>query len=154
VRVLKLWKDEQDTGLKSLTVEVLALNNLPEEESRPKALQRFFTAAETAIESPIKDPADRCGEIQPNMDKDKVRKAIKDAASASYQAIHAQERGDTDRAACLWRKIFGDAFPEPAGGCPADDDNSTIGEGVAIGGLTGGTVGVDEPRPVTDVPQG
>jgi hypothetical protein len=39
VRVLKLWKDVQGTGLKSLTVEVLALTNLPEESSRPRALQ-------------------------------------------------------------------------------------------------------------------
>lgn len=154
VRVLKLWKDEQDTGLKSLTVEVLALNHLPEEDSRPKALQRFFTAAETAIESPIEDPAGRCGEIQPGLDKDKARKAIKEAASASYKAVHAQDRGDTDQAACLWRKVFGDAFAEPEGGCPADDGTSAIGDGVAIGGLVGGTIGVDKPRPVTDVPQG
>jgi hypothetical protein len=154
VRVLKLWKDVQDTGLKSLTVEVLALNNLPEEESRPKALQRFFTAAETAIESPIEDPAGRCGEIQPSLDKEQAREAIRAAASASYQAIHAQDRGETDRAACLWRKIFGDAFPEPESGCAADADTSSIGDGVSIGGLAGGAVGVDKPRPVTDVPQG
>jgi hypothetical protein len=38
VRVLKLWKDVQDTGLKSLTIEVLALNHLPVESSRPQAL--------------------------------------------------------------------------------------------------------------------
>jgi hypothetical protein len=68
--------------------------------------------------------------------------------------VHAQDRGDTDRAACLWRKIFGVAFPEPPGGCPADDASAGIGEGVSIGGLAGTGVGIDEPRPVTDVPQG
>lgn len=153
VRVLKLWKDEQDTGMKSLTVEVLALRHLPEEASRPNALQRFFTAVEMAIEYSIEDPAGRCGEIQPGLDKQKARAAIKAAASASYKAVHAQERGDTERAACLWRRIFGDAFPEPPEGCPAEDESSGIGEGVAIGGLAG-SVGVDKPRPVTDVPQG
>jgi len=155
VRMLKLWKDEHDPGLKSLTVEILALDHLPEEASRAKALQRFFTAAETAIESKIEDPAGRCGEIQPDLDKDQARKAITAAASASYHAVRAQDDGDSDRAACLWRKVFGDAFPEPPGGCQDDEETSSIGEGVSIGGLAGGgAIGVDKPRPVTDVPQG
>lgn len=150
VRVLKLWKDVQDTGLKSLTVEILALDNLPEESNRAKALQRFFSAAEVAIESPICDPADLCGEIQPDLDKSKAREAIKAAASSAWKAVNAQEDGDTDRAACLWRNVFGDAFPEPPDGC-ADDDDSKIGDGLTVG--IGG-VGVTQPRPVTDVPQG
>ena len=147
VRVLKLWKDEQDTGLKSLTVEVLALDHLPQESSRPKALQRFFTATEHAIELPIEDPAGLCGAIQSDLDVNKARAAIKAAASASWDAVIAQENGDTDRAACRWRGIFGDAFPEPEDGCPGDANAlGTISIGVGIGTTT--------PRPVTDAPQG
>jgi len=147
VRVLKFWKDEQDTGLKSLTVEVLAIDHLPQETSRAKALQRFFTAAQHAIELPIEDPAGLCGLIQSDLDVDKARAAIKAAASASWEAVIAQEHGDTNRAACRWRSVFGDAFPEPEDGCPADTNAlGPISVGVGIGTTT--------PRPVTDAPQG
>jgi hypothetical protein len=153
IRVIKLWKDVHDTDLKSLTAEVLALNHLPETEStRPRALQRFFTAAERAIDGPIEDPAGLCGAIQPDLDRDKARAAIADAARASWLAVAAQDQGDTDRAACLWRVVFGDAFPEPEEGCPA-----TSADEVASGGLgfaVGTGIGVTHRRPVRDAPQG
>jgi hypothetical protein len=157
VRMLKLWKDVQDTALKSLTVEVLALNHLPVGSSRPQALYRFFNAIETAIENPIMDPADECGEVQPDLDVTKARKVISAAAKASWSAVSAQDQGDTERAACLWRSTFGDAFPEPEGGCPdsggSEDEESGFGPfGVGTGAVTG--IGIDDPRPVTDAPQG
>ena len=147
VRVLKLWKDVQDTGLKSLTVEVLALHHLPSESNRPKALQRFFTTVERELDYPILDPAGLCGEVQPDLDLSKAREAVTAAAKASWQAVDAQDRGDTDRSACLWYSIFGGDFPQPPGGCPADSSGSGFGP-FAIG------VGTSVPRPVTDVPQG
>lgn len=157
VRVLKLWKDVQDTGLKSLTVEVLALKHLPVETSRSQALYRFFNAIETAIEHPIMDPADECGEIQPDLDVQKAKRMISAAAKDSWSAASAQDQGDTDRAACLWRSIFGDTFPEPEGGCPdnggSEDEKSGFGPfGIGTGAATG--IGVTDPRPVTDAPQG
>lgn len=157
VRVCKLWKDLQDTGLKSLTVEVLALNQLPMESSRPRALYRFFNAIEAAIENPIMDPAGECGEVQPNLDVQKAKNAISAAAKASWSAVSAQDQGDTDRAGCLWRSIFGDAFPEPEGGCPdsgdGEEEDSGFGPfGIGTGAVTG--IGISDPRPVTDAPQG
>jgi hypothetical protein len=159
VRVLKLWKDVQDTGLKSLTVEVLALDCLKIKSSRPRALYRFFNAAELAIDQPIQDPAGLCGDIQPDLDVAKARAAIADAAKASWAAISAEDQGDTDRAACLWRSIFGDPFPEPEGGCAnADEDEDEesafgpFGIGTGAGAATG--IGISDPRPVTDAPQG
>ena len=154
VRVLKLWKDVQDTGLKSLTVEVLVLGHLPVESNRAKALYRFFNAIETAIDRPIVDPAGECGEIQPGLDVEKAKGAIAAAAKASWAAVSAQDQGDTDRAACLWRSIFGDAFPEPEGGCPdTNDEAADSGFGpFGIGTATG--IGISDPRPVTDAPQG
>ena len=68
------------------------------------------------------DPAGECGEIQPDLDVEKARAAISAAATASWSAVSAQDQGDTDRAACLWRQVFGDAFPEPDGGCLEPDD--------------------------------
>lgn len=156
IRVLKLWKDVQHTDLKSLTVEVLSLDNLPETEStRPRALYRFFNAAEKAIDKPIIDPADLCGEIQPDLDVEKAKAAISDAATTSWEAVNAQDRGDTDRAACLWRSMFGDAFPEPDGGCANDDDDAEGSASAATATFRIGTgIGVTQKRPVRDAPQG
>jgi hypothetical protein len=151
VRVLKLWKDVRDTSLKSLTVEVLALHHLPSDQAAPQALYRFFTAAEQAIEMPIEDPAGLCGPTQPEIDLSKARSAIQAAARASWEAVTAQDDGDTNRAACQWRQVFGDAFPEPPDGCAQPEPTNgggALGAGLGIG------VGGHGPRPVKDAPQG
>jgi predicted nucleotidyltransferase len=162
VRVLKLWNDRDGGVMKSLTVEILALNNLPAETNRPRAVQRFFQAAVNAIDLPIVDPSGFCGEIQPDLDRVAARERLDAAASWAWHAVNSQDAGETDRAACLWRNVFGDAFPEPEDGCPVaaeeDDGSGTfyIGTGAAAAGMAaaGGRIGVDRPRPVTDAPQG
>jgi hypothetical protein len=163
VRALKLWNDDKGGPMKSLVVEVLALSHLPVETSRPRALQRFFQAAYSAIDQPIEDPAGFCGEIQPDLDRLAVKDLLDDAASYAWRAVSAQDSGETDRAACLWRCVFGDAFPEPDGGCSQDGEGDAetgqgagfnIGTGLGVGGAAGGTIGVDKKRPVTDAPQG
>lgn len=150
VRVLKLWKDVQDTSFKSLTVEVMAIDHLPGGLSVPQALYRFFNAIESTIGRQLMDPAGLCGPTQREIDWDKAGAAIRHAARASWEAVNAQYDGDTDRAACLWRSIFGDAFPEPPGGCEkaAGNGAGALGAGLMIG------VGSTTPRPVKDAPQG
>lgn len=157
VRVLKMWNKNSGAGMKSLTVEVLALEHLPEASSRSRSLQRFFSAAELAIERPIEDPAGLCGAIEPDLDVEKAKEKLAEAATNSWKAVDAQDAGDTDRAACLWRQVFGDAFPEPEDGCPSTDDESQATSGLLIGSgaaAGGGGIGVDQPRPVRDAPQG
>jgi hypothetical protein len=148
VRVLKLWNDKHDTTMKSLTMEVLALEQLREESNRPRALQRFFTAAEQAIDYPIEDPAGLCGPTQRELDRERARAEFAAAAKASWEAVVAQEQGETDHAACLWRSVFGDVFPEPSGGCPVKESNVAIAGAAAVG------VGAIRPRPIRDAPQG
>jgi hypothetical protein len=70
VRAIKKWKDVANIDMKSLTAEVLTLNCMPAPEpgqvlSRQAALQRFFTAAASAVMDGVMDPAGLCGEIQP-----------------------------------------------------------------------------------------
>ena len=74
------------------------------------------------------------------------------AASSAYNALNVQDRGQTDRAACLWRDIFGDAFSAPDCGCPVPEEESTSGgSGLTITGIGG----ISTPaRPVKDNPQG
>lgn len=150
VRVLKRWNKDQGAGMKSLVVEVLALKHLTE-DTRPQALSTFFTAAAARIYEPVEDPADLCGEIDPHMDKDLAHQKLDAAASAAYHAVNAQERGEADQAACYWRKVFGDIFPEPEGGCSMIEPGGT-GTGLLIGTGIGG---ISEPRrPVKQVDQG
>ena len=146
VRALKRWNKDKGAGMKSLAVEVLALELLPE-DTRPNALNRFFSAAAARIYEPICDPAGLCGEIDPNMDRDLAYAKLDAAASAAYRAVNAAAREDTDAAACCWREVFGDAFPEPEGGCSKDTGTGT---GLLIG------VGATQvkPRRVVDAPQG
>lgn len=168
VRLLKYWNDTNGKLMKSLVVEVLALSCLPAETSRPRALQRFFSAAVYAVDRPIEDPAGLCGEIQPDLDRDAVRNLLDEAASDAWKAINAQDAGETDDAACHWRKVFGDDFPQPEGGCPSGDDGTggaahfNIGVGAA-GAATGVSGGDDKPkeprekpkkRRIIDAPQG
>lgn len=158
VRALKLWNDQQGGVMKSLTIEVLALNHLPKESNRPRALQRFFQAAVNAVLAPIVDPAGFCGEVQPDLDREAGRALFDQAASRAWYAVNAQDAGDSDRAGCLWHSIFGEAFPEPECGCAEDGDDDpgtfNIGTGVAATAVATGAIGVDRPRPITDAPQG
>ena len=146
VRLIKRWTREQSTGIKPLVLEVMALQHLPEAATRGEALKLFFAAANYHIAWPVVDPAGLCGEIQPDMDKAAAKKFLEEAAEISYRAEDARARGETDEAACLWCKLFGDAFPEPEGGCGG------IQWGGAIGGA--GAAVVSRPRKPKDTPQG
>lgn len=121
VRVLKAWKDHAGLDMKSLVIEVLALEQLPRpglgELTRQQALARFFTAARVAVMNGVRDPANLCGEIQPSLDRAAVAASMAEAADVAARALAAEARGDDDRAVCLWRSIFGPQFPEPFGGC-------------------------------------
>lgn len=147
VRDLKRWGADRQTEMKSLLLEVLALHHLPEGE-RPESLARFFTAGATAVLEPVEDPAGLCGEIQPDLDRLAAAQEFMNAAESAWRAVEAEARGDTDHAACLWRTIFDDIFPEPEGGC---GDGGTGGAaGAAVAAIT-----IPRPRrPVRDAPQG
>jgi Second Messenger Oligonucleotide or Dinucleotide Synthetase domain len=146
VRCLKRWGADQKTEMKSLLLEVLALDHLPE-ETRQKALARFFAAASQAVLLPVKDPAGLCGEIQPNLDRSAASQHLERAAEAAWRAVEAEERGDTDEAACLWRSIFGPIFPEPEAGC-GNGDGRRIAAGAAA------AIPARPKRTVRDAPQG
>jgi predicted nucleotidyltransferase len=116
VRVLKRWNSDHGGHMKSLVVEVLALEHLREAD-RPDALAQFFTAAADAVWYPIEDPAGLCGEIQPNLDQAAASAELAAAADNASRALEAASRGENAQAMCLWRKVFGPIYPEPPGGC-------------------------------------
>lgn len=149
IRLLKHWTREQNTGIKPLVLEVMALTHLQKADTRGEALARFFAAAASAIQYPVTDPAGLCGEIQPGLDRDPARKHLETAAELAHRARDAQARDETDEAGCLWRQFFGDAFPEPDGGC----GRFGLGAGAAAGAAVA-VVHRPRPRPIRDTPQG
>ncbi|HEX2285070.1 MAG TPA: nucleotidyltransferase [Mycobacterium sp.] len=142
VRVVKKWRRraEVEGKVKSLVMEVLALHHLPAGSSRPDALRRFFTAAATAVgNGPVTDPADLCGEIQPDLDRVGLQNSLLNAADLADQACDAAANGYTDDAKKFWREVFGSEFPAPKG-------KANIGPTLLVPAVA--------KRPIKDAPQG
>jgi hypothetical protein len=161
VRVLKCWNDAHGKLMKSLTMEVFAIGTLAARPAAPLALQQFFASAVHQIDDPIQDPTGLCGEIQPDLDHDAMRELFDDAAGDAWHAVSLQADGKTDAAACRWRQVFGDAFPEPDGGCPVPDTGNGlagfyIGTGITEAGAAAGAaaVTIERPSKVIDAPSG
>jgi len=115
VRVLKRWNRDHGSTMIPLLVEVMALEHLPLGDRR-RALQAFFAAAVPVVSPTIKDPAG-ISAIQPGLDAAAARTKLEKAADASWRAVAAEDRDNTDLAACYWREVFGEIFPAPPGGC-------------------------------------
>lgn len=131
VRVLKYWARQQPFKVKSLVIEVLALECLPYSGNRATALNGFFAAASRHSLSVV-DPAGLSGAIQPSLDSAALRRALEDAALSAASALRAAADGNQAEATRLWRNVLGPAFPVVA----------------AAGGVAAG------PRQVKDSPQG
>lgn len=119
VRVLKDWRHDAEAAMasdiKSLVIEILALTCLPTSGSRAQALAKFFEAATEATYRPICDPAELCGEVQPDLDYAGLRAELEKASELASNAVLCEQVGDTANAKRLWRKIFGNDFPAPDG---------------------------------------
>ncbi|WP_306357927.1 MULTISPECIES: nucleotidyltransferase [unclassified Nocardia] len=115
VRVLKDWRlDVRVEGkIKSLVMEVLALECLPRQGNRPNALRSFFTSAAVRVNTGVSDPAGHCGLIQPDLDVEGLRSALEEAADMADLACDLSTRNDTDSALRVWQELFGSDFPAP-----------------------------------------
>ncbi len=141
VRVLKLWRHGVPTKVKSLVIEVLALECLPVDKNRPEALKAFFTSAAVEVGYGVEDPAGHCGAIQPDLDVAALRSTLESARDFAVRACAAAADGDTDGAAQIWQELFGEDFPVP-------EEKKTT-QAAAVTGPT-----LLRPRPVKDAPQG
>lgn len=142
VRVLKQWRHtvRVEDRIKSLVMEVLALNCMPKAGNRATALKTFFTAAADRVHEGVSDPAGLCGEIQPDLDREGLSAAFTEAADLADQACAAASGGDTDTALRLWQTIFGNGFPAPT--APAKTPALITAPALIT------------PRPIKDAPQG
>jgi hypothetical protein len=158
VRMLKDWAHKQDIGIKSLVMEVLALDHMPSGNNRPTALKEFFVKAAYRVESltAIEDPAGVCGAIQADLDMDGLGERLRSSATLASEAIAAQANNDTHKALAKWHEIFGEGFPPPPP--PPPSKSGTPNPSPAVVPLVPGVdpTPTTEPqrRPVKDTPQG
>ena len=139
VRVLKRWaKTRTGVSVRSLFIEVLALECLPKMGSRQDALSSFFTAAAVRVNDPVCDPAGLCGEIQPDIDTLALRECLDEAAELASSALLHESWGQDDVAVNKWRQIFGSDFPKGDGGGGGSNGGGGLG---GLGAAAAGTVG-------------
>lgn len=140
VRMLKWWAADQDTKIKSLVMEALALDFLPTNVNQAAAIKQFFVSACYFIEggNEVADPAGLCGPIQGDIDYRKFAACLSAARDNAIRAFQAQGNNDTASAIIHWGEVFGDKFPTP----PAAKGAATAAVAAAL------------PRPVKDTPQG
>lgn len=140
VRMLKRWSADQDIRIKSLVMEVLALDYLPTDTNRPSALKEFFHRAWDHVNNGfnVEDPAGLCGAVQRDLDLDAFAERLATARDLSNNAFRAQARNGTALAIGYWRELFGEDFPEP----PSDGGNPVVVPPVL------------PPHKVKDTPQG
>lgn len=147
VRVLKRWNRDNGGIMKSLLIEVVAIECLKKDDHRGMALAKYFTAANVRLGYPVDDPAGLCGPIQPDLDVVQARGLLAKAANIAQRALDAENRGEDEAAMCHWHELFGDVYPEPSGGC-----NSNLISGTALTGVV--ATSRPAPRRVRDAPQG
>lgn len=141
IRMLKRWGADQDIKIKSLVMEALALEHVPEGvNDQASAIKQFFVAAAYAIEGGemVTDPAELCGPIQIDLDYTEFATRLRQASTDASAAMAAQVNNDTSSAIAHWGKVFGPEFPPPP-----PSAGPAIPAAVPAG-----------PRPVKDTPQG
>jgi hypothetical protein len=119
LRLLKYWnKRKHKPSLSSYYFETLVVQTFqysPEITSYPAALEYFFHHCSSYIMSSCPDPK-RLGEaLDANVNwdtKQKILKALKNAASHACHAMMAESKNDQKTAIYWWKKVFGSEFPD------------------------------------------
>jgi hypothetical protein len=122
--MVKAWAKLNDLKIKNLAVEAMILKYCP----RPRlfetlavgdAVARLFEAAAGAHITSLRDPAGRCGEIDPNINFGRLRRALDDARGLAERAMDAEHAwkdrhyavGEVIHPDVYWRKLFGKEYP-------------------------------------------
>lgn len=157
IRILKgwatNWAEKRGIKIKSLVMEVLALELLEVAGNRPAALKSFFVASAWHIQNGnrVMDPADVCGDIQPDLDIEVLGDALAESADLAARAISAAANSDQRKAVDLWGQVFGDGFPDPP---PPPSKPEAPNPGVAPLPLVPGLDEEPVRRPIKDTAQG
>lgn len=125
----------QDIKVKSLVMEVLALDHMPTSQIRrnEEFLRDAFHVESGML---VEDPAGICGPIQTDLKYVEFGGRLRAAARAASLAVAAQASNKEDAAVSYWGEVSGDDFPKPP---------KSISGPAAVAAV---------PRPVKDTPQG
>jgi hypothetical protein len=93
VRLLKAWNLANGAPVKSLAVEVLAIELLAP-GPLSQAVPGFFSAACARSSKPVIDPAGLCGEIDPLGDFSRLEERLRAAAEDTGRALRATGAGE------------------------------------------------------------
>jgi hypothetical protein len=119
LRLLKYWNERKHKpSLSSYYFETLVVQTFqyaPKITSYPAALEYFFQHCSSSIMSNCPDPK-RLGEaLDANVSwdtKQKIIKALRNAANHASHAIIAESKNDQKTAIYWWKKVFGSEFPD------------------------------------------
>lgn len=119
LRLLKYWNERKHKpSLSSYYFETLVIQTFqyaPIITSYPAALEYFFQHCSSSIMSNCPDPK-RLGEaLDANVSwdtKQKIIKALRNAANHVSHAIIAESKNDQKTAIYWWKKVFGSEFPD------------------------------------------
>lgn len=124
VGMVKAWARLNHLKMKNLAIEVMVLKYCPrpgffETLSVGEAVARLFEAAAKARITSLKDPAGRCGEIDPHINFGKLCSALDRAAVLSRLAMDAEHLWknrhhaveDVIHPDVFWRELFGKKYP-------------------------------------------
>jgi hypothetical protein len=125
IQMVKAWAEHEGLDMRTVAIEAMVLKYCPrprmfETLSRGEAIARFFEAASKSNITSLKDPAGRCGEIDPRMNFEKLRRKLKYAAGLARQAMDAeygwknrfQLKQDATHPDVFWRQLFGKKYPK------------------------------------------
>ena len=124
VRMVKAWAEHNHLNMKNLAIEVMVLKYCPrpglfETLSSGEAVARFFEKAAKAHITNLKDPAGRCGEIDPGMNYLRLQAALDRAAGLARGAMDAEHAWKNQfrisepvpHPDVFWRALFGSKYP-------------------------------------------
>jgi hypothetical protein len=117
IKMIKGWNKNSGNYFNSFHLEVLALQILTNIKITdfPSGMRFFFDKGRALIPTKNLDPAGYGGDVGSYINtQEKIQEAVAKFQLAYDRAIKAEDynnRGNTQEAIEMWRKIFGDYFP-------------------------------------------
>ena len=119
VRLLKAWKRNNFSDLKSFHLELLAVNAVPDQPitSFSQGAGWFFENVLTVLADPLLDPANEENVIDQYLDEKGLRQDLNDVLEKNISLVQLAveaEQNNEEEAIALWKKILGPKSDDPS----------------------------------------
>jgi hypothetical protein len=112
--VIKRCNHLHGRPLTGVALDVIAVEHLDTELSRPLAVAQFFRDARRALSRGVVDPAGLCGELCPDVEREQADRFLELAVATSAEALTAARAGAAERASAIWLGLLAGAAARPA----------------------------------------